>query len=160
MTSLEEVAATIRAMDDGVLVERWRQAMFSDEAEPIARAELERRNISAPERLNVDASAIPAQRARRPIFTLYLPVILLNVLAAGLFFSGSSRGPFESLRHALQHPSYFIDLLAGGAGAYLVYFVGGMIIEMIVCAFKKRRLSLKGCLLWSTALLLFVILTR
>lgn len=134
--------------------------MFSEEAEPVARAELERRSIEVPERLIVEATAIPTKRVRRPIFTLYLPVIIFNVFAAGLFFNGSSRGPLDDLRYALQHPSYVIDLLAGGAGAYLAYFAGGMIIEIIVCTFKKRRMTLEGCLLWSTALLLFIALTR
>jgi len=49
MTSPDVIAATLKNLDDAQLLQRWHDQMFSDEALPIARAELERRGIEAPE---------------------------------------------------------------------------------------------------------------
>lgn len=48
MTSSDVIAATLKNLDDAQLLQRWNDQMFSEEALPIARAELERRGIEAP----------------------------------------------------------------------------------------------------------------
>lgn len=59
MASLEKIAATLRTMNDSMLIERWQRQLFSDDAAPIALEEFERRGIEVPE------TVVAAQDAKR-----------------------------------------------------------------------------------------------
>lgn len=48
MITTDEIAATLKNMDDGMLIERWNLQLFSEEAMPIAIAEFQRRGLELP----------------------------------------------------------------------------------------------------------------
>lgn len=45
MYSLDVIAKSIAGMDDHQLIQRWKDGLFSDDAKPLAEAELQRRGI-------------------------------------------------------------------------------------------------------------------
>lgn len=159
MTSPEVIASTLKRMDDRELLERWCNGMFSEEALPIARAELEQRGIAIPDVQHESERGPSAHKeSRLPAYLLYFGIFFLNVAIAGAEFAWGGREILGNIIYGFKYPDYFIDLLAYGLGAYLVLFFGGFIIELIASFFKKRRVTLNGSLLWSTALLFFVLI--
>ena len=86
-----------------------------------------------------------------PRWFVYALVILLSIVAAGLFFGEGD--PLRAATYSLSNPSYIPMVLAGGLGGFLICFLVGSVVEIIIAAIKKRPKSFKGCLLWGSILL-------
>lgn len=86
-----------------------------------------------------------------PRWLVYALVILLNVVAAGLFFGEGD--PLRAAEYSLSNPSYIPMVLAGGLGAFLICVLVGSVVEIIIAAIKKRPKRFKGCMLWGSVLL-------
>ena len=132
-TSSTVIADTLARMDDVELVQRWRNGMFSDDAKPIAAAELRSRQIdpdrySLPDDVPIGAGYLddsdtdePAKSAKNSNRPIYINLVLAAfVFVARLFVAKSS-----------------IFSWAEALGAVIGAYLWGLLFYIVIRAFSR-----------------------
>lgn len=141
MTSQDVIATAIKNMDDTQLLQRWQDQMFSEDALPIACAELQRRGIDAPKLEILQASTTHA-RGTSPYIFLRIVRAFAGFIAAWqvlgllpvlgwLFNLGATNGGMW----AIVFVKSLAMLIAGG----LFFWLGKLINRLHIKKHGKRH---------------------
>ena len=128
MYSLDEVSKAIAALDDYVLIQRWNDGQFSDEARPVAASELQKRGIDLQD--PVARPSIYDVQASPQTFT---PRLLPALFAA---FSAATFG--RELGAAIW--GYIGAGIASALMALLGWYVGGFVARF---AHKRKHFAVR-----------------
>lgn len=155
MTNIDVIRQTLARMDDDELLARWKSGLFSDDAAPLARAEMALRGmiVSQEAHPSEDQGVTRKNKGARAWLVNTLLFVVCVVVTGVVFSKGN---PLHVISVVITNPTIFLDVFAEGLGTFLVFFAIGGIAEMAIALISRRRPAFRYCLMWAAGVLFLV----